>query len=300
MAILNFGSLNYDHVYNVENFVVGKETITASGYNVYLGGKGLNQTIAIARSGGNVWHAGCVQNGDVDMVAFLQENSVNASLILQKNQPSGHAIIQIDSKSQNSIIVYGGANVALSEADVDFVLGHFEKGDFLVLQNEINCLGYAVEKAHQKGMIIALTPAPINENLADVDFSKISYLLLNEVEGAYFADMQDFRGDDFGEIAKKLAEKFPTTHIVMTIGSKGVIYAFGEEMVRVAGRVVKAVDTTAAGDTFAGYFISMISHGMNVENALQTANVAASISVTRSGASPSIPRIQEVQEVLGK
>ena len=125
-------------------------------------------------------------------------------------------MIQVDKNAQNCILLFGGANQKLTEEFVDEVLADFEKGDILLLQNEVNKLPYIVDKAYEKGMQIALNPSPFNEKLNAVDMKKISIFLLNEVEGGQITGL-----DDPDEILEKLREMFPAAKIVLTLGKDG-------------------------------------------------------------------------------
>jgi len=295
MKVLNIGSLNLDYVYNVDHVILPGETEATGGRNVFLGGKGINQSMALAKAGACVYHGGLIGEDGQPFLDACEEYGVNAEFIRKTEGPTGHTIIQVDKHAQNSILLYGGANQKLTEAFVDEALAHFEKGDVLLLQNEVNLLPYIVDKAYEKGMQIALNPSPFNEKLDEVDMKKISIFLLNEVEGGQITGLKDP-----DEILAKMREMFPHAKIVLTLGKDGAKYAEGEEVYYQPIFKVEAVDTTAAGDTFTGYFLAGLIEGMPVPEILEMSAKASSIAVTREGAVPSIPYRAEVEEALKK
>ena len=178
MKVLNFGSLNIDYVYTVDHMVAAGETLASSGMNVFCGGKGLNQSIALARAGAPVFHAGMIgPEGGVLL------SGVDTRFIRMVEEKSGHTIIQVDRSGQNCILLYGGANRAVSQAFADGVLDFFEAGDVLLLQNEISCLDVIIDRAYEKQMTIVLNPSPYDGNLDACDLHKVSLFLLNEIEG---------------------------------------------------------------------------------------------------------------------
>lgn len=292
MRILNIGSLNIDHVYSVENFVRPGETISSIDMKDFFGGKGLNQSIALARAGAKVYHAGKVGHDGKALIECLKENGVNTDYIfVAESLPTGHAIIQVDKKGQNCIIIYAGANGDISENDIDEILSNFDKGDLLLLQNEISNLEYAIKKAHSLGMQMALNPSPITRQLASSDALKyVDWFILNEIEG------YEITGKKEGmEICHALKASYPDCRVVLTLGKKGCMYYDGKDCFSHGIYDVPVVDTTAAGDTFTGYFLACVSEGLSIEKGLELASKAASISVSRAGASPSIPDRNEVE-----
>lgn len=289
MKVLNFGSLNIDYVYSVDHMVTPGETLASYSMNTFCGGKGLNQSIALAKAGVPVYHAGLVGEEGAALLKACKEGGVNTEFIRMIPGKSGHTIIQVDKEGQNCILLFGGANQSVTAQYVDEVLSHFEKGDILLLQNEINMLDYIIDKAYDKGMMIILNPSPYNEALAVCDYSKISMFLLNEVEGA-----QVTGETEAGAILDKLKTIYPEARVVLTLGGDGSVYQYKEEKYRQGIYKVKAVDTTAAGDTFTGYFISSVIDGLPVPEGLSLAAKASAIAVSREGATASIPLREEV------
>lgn len=293
MKVLNIGSMNLDHVYQVDHIVQPGETEASFDMNVFLGGKGINQSMALAKAGVAVYHGGMIGEDGQPFLDACKEYGVNADHIKMIEGKTGHAIIQVDKNAQNCILLYGGANQKLTEAYVDEVLADFESGDILLLQNEVNQLPYIVDQAYAKGMQVALNPSPFNEKLKEVDLKKVSIFLLNEVEGGQITGLTDP-----DEILVKMREMFPNSKIILTLGGDGAKYAEGDVTYHQPIFKVQAVDTTAAGDTFTGYFLAGLIDGMAIPDILKMSAKASSIAVTRNGAVQSIPMKDEVLEAL--
>ncbi|MBE5935604.1 MAG: ribokinase [Lachnospiraceae bacterium] len=293
MKVLNIGSLNLDHVYKVDHIILPGETEATGGMEIFLGGKGINQSMALAKAGVDVYHGGMIGKDGQVFIDACKEHGVNSDYIRFIDGKTGHTIIQVDKNAQNSILLFGGANQRLTTEYVDEVLEHFEKGDILLLQNEVNLLPYIVDEAYKKEMVIALNPSPFNEALNEVDLTKVSIFLLNEVEGGQITGLSDP-----DEILTCMREKFPNAKIVLTLGKDGAKYAEGDKVYHQPIYKVKAVDTTAAGDTFTGYFLAGMIDGMDVKDILNMSAKASSIAVTREGAVQSIPLKDEVLKAL--
>ena len=294
MRILNFGSMNLDYVYQVDHFVSPGETLSTGSRTVKPGGKGLNQSIALARAGVPVWHAGCLGAGGEPLADLLAENGVDTSLLQPVDEMQGHTVIQVNPDGENCILLYGGSNRCVAEEQIDRTLASFSPGDWLIMQNEINMPGTIVDKAYARGMQIILNPSPFDAKLLDVDFGKLSWILINEVEAEQMTGTQD-PGKAWAELSRRL----PGISAVITLGSRGSI-AFaqgpaGTEIVRQNAVKVRAVDTTAAGDTFSGYFIAGLAAGKPLRECMAQAALAAAVSVTRAGAADSIPRQEELE-----
>ena len=295
MKVLCIGSMNLDHVYIMDHIVAPGETEAVKEIKNYLGGKGMNQSVALAKAGANIYHAGLIGPDGLVFLEACKEHGVKGEYIRQIDELTGHAIIQIDKNAQNCILLYGGANQKLDASYVDEVLAGFSAGDILLLQNEVNMLGYIVDKAYAKGMQIALNPSPFNEKLGEVDMTKISIFLVNEIEGGQITGLTEPK-----EILGKMKAMFPEAKIVLTLGKDGALYADKSSEFFQGVFPVKAVDTTAAGDTFTGYFLAGLSEGMEIPAVLKMSAKASSIAVTRAGAVPSIPLRKEVEEALAQ
>lgn len=293
MKVLNFGSLNLDYVYQVEHFVQPGETLSADSQAVNPGGKGLNQSIALAKAGAEVFHAGCLGLGGERLGELLQQNGVDTRFLQFADTLQGNAVIQVNREGQNCILLYGGSNQCVTEEQIESTLAYFSAGDWLVLQNEINKLPLIVEKACARGMRIALNPSPYNGKLNDVDFGKLSWLLANEVEAEQLSG-----SDKPEETWRLLHEQYPRLNLLVTLGGEGSVAFTESEAVRQAAFQVKAVDTTAAGDTYTGFFVAGLMEGRPLPDCMRRASLASSIAVTRPGAAGSIPTKEEVEQAL--
>lgn len=289
MKILNFGSLNLDYVYQVEHFVRPGETISSSDYQQFCGGKGLNQSIALACAGADTYHAGVIGSGGKILKDTLERYGVHTDYIIEKDCMNGHAVIQVDKSGQNCILLYGGSNLAVTENDIERALANFNAGDILVLQNEINALDTIIRSAHRHGLKIALNPSPISEELKKLPLEYISWFLLNEIEGAELTGETEPQ-----KILDILLSRYPNSAVVLTLGKDGVVYKDATTYAEHGIYKVDVKDTTAAGDTFTGYFIACTAQGLPIKTALEKASVASSFAVSRPGASNSIPFRKEV------
>ena len=290
MKMVVFGSLNIDKVYALEEFVRPGQTISAYGMEEFCGGKGFNQAIALRRAGNEVYFAGAVGQDGGMLLNTLDVNGINHDHIKVTDGATGHAIIQLDKKGSNCIIILAGANGEITEEDVESTLENLGEGDLIVLQNEISCVPYILRRAHEKGMIVAFNPSPYDAKIADCDLSCVDYLLVNEVEGSGMAGCTEPDA-----ILDTLHSRYPALNIVLTLGGEGSVYqAKNGERFTCGVHKVNAVDTTAAGDTFTGFFLSEILRHGDAQKALKVAAVAAGIAVSRKGAEPSIPMINEV------
>lgn len=289
MRILNFGSLNIDYVYRVDTFLKPGETKPAKSRSVFAGGKGLNQSLAIARAGLSVFHAGKIGEEGGFLVDTLQKGKVDTSLIVRSSVPTGHTIIQVDDSGRNCILLFGGANQDIEEAYIDTTLEKFEKSDILVLQNEISRIPMIIEKAKEKGLTIVMNPAPYTPSIQNYPLDSVNIFILNEIEAEGLSGSGNPR-----QAIEILAARFPNAQIVLTLGEEGALWAHKDQQLYQPAYKVKAVDTTAAGDTFTGYFIAGMVEGLETKQALDLAARAASICVTRPGAADSIPWRQEV------
>lgn len=295
MKILDFGSCNVDYVYDVEHIVRPGETLVAGRLSKFPGGKGLNQAIAIAKAGAKVYLAGCVGTDDTMLRPILEQAGVDVTNLLTVEEPTGHAIIQVNVQGENSIVICRGANGAVTEEYIDRVLGQFEEGDILLLQNEISNLLYLIEKAVKKGMKIILNPSPFESMLKSIDLKDLYCVMLNETEAMQWCDSQN--PYDFIEHVKAM---YPELSVVLTLGENGSLYLRGGEVYKQAAYKVSVVDTTAAGDTFTGYFAAGIYKNMEITEVLNYASAAAAITVSKKGAASSIPAWDEVAELVGK
>lgn len=291
---LNFGSLNQDMVYSVDHSVRPGETTASSKLEFFCGGKGLNQSIALAKAGARVFHSGCVGTDGDKLVAKLIENGVDASLVKKCDMPSGHAIIQVDKNGQNSILLFGGANNRISEKQIDEVLSNFESGDRIFLQNEINNIDKIISAASEKGMEIVFNPSPFGAEILSYPLDKIDWFIVNETEAHELT-----KESDPDKILSVFSEKYPSANVLLTLGSDGSLCRADGKTYRQEIFNVPVADTTAAGDTFLGFFFALLDD-LGIADALRYASAASAVAVSRNGASSSIPKLSEVKDFLNK
>lgn len=293
MKIYNFGSLNVDRVYGVEDFVRAGETILAKSLSFFPGGKGLNQTIALARAGANVYHVGCIGRDGGILKDTLVENQVPLTYVKELDADGGHTALQVSESGQNAIIVYSGTNHMLTENFVDEVMQRIEPGDYVLMQNEINLVPYIIRKAKEAGAQVALNPSPITKELMSYPLEMVDLFIVNEIEGEAVTGEKEPQ-----KILAAFREKYPHAKIVLTLGSEGSCYQ--DETTFAMQEIYKntVVDTTGAGDTYCGYLLTCLMEGVPVKEALHMATAASSIAVSRQGAAPSIPKREEVEAFL--
>jgi ribokinase len=256
---------------------------------VFPGGKGLNQSIALARSGSDVSHAGMVGADGEHLIRHLKDAGVNTDLISISDKPTGHTVIQVTPEGENSIMLYPGANREPDKAFVDRALAAFGAGDVLVLQNEVSCIAYAIGMSKARGMKAVFNPSPFSPEIFDYPLELVDIWLLNEIEGALLTGKESPAA-----MLETMGAMFPKSIAVITLGKDGVICRSPCGVYSHGCYSVDVRDTTAAGDTFTGYFISSITAGKGMAEALSLASAAAAISVSRQGASVSIPFLHEV------
>jgi len=289
LTIYNFGSLNIDHVYRIDHCAGPGETVPCYDFTMYAGGKGANQSIAIARAGGVVAHVGKVGYDGLWMIENMKQDGIDTSNVFSSTKATGHAIVLVDKFGQNQIIIYGGTNHEITRDEIDTVIGKCSDGDLVLLQNEINNNKYIIECAAEAGLQIIFNPAPMSKDIFSLDLDCIDMFIINRGEG------QVLSGETEPEkIVDAILQKYNKSRVVLTLAENGALYADTERQIKIPGCKVDVVDTTGAGDTFIGYLIALMQKGYAIEKCLETANRAAALSVTRKGASTSIPLIREV------
>jgi ribokinase len=285
--------MNIDYVYSVDHIVKPGETISSTKLELFCGGKGLNQSIALARAGAPVCHAGMIgPDGDM-LLRTCEENGVDTHYVQSSHERSGHAIIQVDPSGENCIVLHGGANQIIEKQYVDTVLNDFGEGDYLLVQNELNMVGYIIDTAYKRGMTVVLNPSPYNEAIKQWDLRKVTLFLINEIEGGQITG-----NSNPDEILHTMRRQYPDAMVVLTHGKGGAVFQEGDFILTQCSFETTVVDTTAAGDTFTGYYLASIIRGMSKLEALKMASYAASLAVSQKGASLSIPYWQEVETGL--
>lgn len=289
-SVINIGSINIDHVYRVDHQVRPGETLAAERYELFPGGKGLNQSIALARAGAEVAHVGKVGADGLWLIEELKACGVDTTGVLKGSRPTGHAVIQVSSRGENGIVIYGGANRELDSEQVVEALNRVSTGGFLLVQNETNGIAEFIRAGFDRGLQVVFNPAPMDNDISSYPLEKVRWFIINETEG------EALTGETApDEILSVMTQRFPAAETVLTLGNKGLIYAGREGRIRIPPHPVTVVDTTAAGDTFIGYFLGALIRDVRLETALMKANAVAAICVTRLGASSSIPDLAEVR-----
>lgn len=293
MRVLNIGSINTDHVYEVDHFARPGETLVSLSYHIFAGGKGFNQSVALARAGAITLHAGKVGKDAAWLLMRLKQEGVDTTHTVVGDATTGHAIIQVVPGGDNAIVLCGGANRQISEADVTSALSSCTAEDLLLLQNETSSVALAMQSAHERGMRIAFNPAPMSADVHHYPLELVDIFVLNETEA------EGLTGEtDPADVCAKMRHLFPRAATVLTQGSKGAIYFDADSMHYEPALPVIAVDTTAAGDTFIGFFLAELMKTGDPAKALAQGCRAAAICVTRAGASESIPSRQELELFL--
>jgi ribokinase len=294
MAVYNFGSINIDHVYQVPHFVTPGETLSSSDYHCVLGGKGANQSVACAKAGIDTHHVGAIHESNASMLDAMTQAGVDIQFVnVQSETASGHAIIQVNSEGENAIFLFAGANHLLNEASISEALSSASSSDWVLLQNETNAIGDVINHAFAAGIPVAFNPAPMTDDVRNLPLDKVTLLIVNEVEA-----MQLTQSESIEDAKQALVGMSAHTQILLTLGKKGVCYLYQSTRIEVPAFSVDAVDTTAAGDTFIGFFLAQFAQGRPIEDALRLASAASAIGVTRQGAVPSIPSLIEVETFL--
>ena len=302
MRVFVLGSVNIDRVYKLDHIVVPGETETASSFDLYPGGKGFNQTTALAKAGALVALVGAVGADGSWLLVPLREAGADTARVSTIGSTTGHAVIQVDKNGSNCIFIYPGANGRITNAQLVAGLSYAHPGDVFLVQNETSCVAEGIRLAKEKRMTVALNPSPFDEQgrrgCFEPSADLVDLFLVNEIEAAGLAGLP--AGSDPGAALVALRIKYRDARFVVTMGEKGAISSGpgGAAPVSVPAFKVDAVDTTAAGDTFTGYYLAAISRGASEEEALKRAAAAAAIAVTRPGAAPSVPDKKEVDSFL--
>lgn len=289
--IFNLGSINIDRVYFVDHITQPGETIHAKRSRLFAGGKGANQSIALARAGADVLHIGCIGSDDLWLMQHLASAGVDVSNILRTDLPTGQALIQVAADGENAIVVYGGANLAIESMQVEQALMLAGRDDVLLLQNEVNDGLAWMQAGLSRGLKVWLNPAPMEQAIADWPLHQLAGLVLNEYEACALTG-ESSHSDAFASLVKQ----YRKTMVVLTRGAEGASLGYKGKVYEASPPVVEVVDTTAAGDTFIGYLIAELLSGSKPQPALELACHAAALSVSREGAGKSIPTRDEVNQ----
>jgi ribokinase len=288
--VLNFGSINVDHVYTVEHFVRPGETLSCDAYRQFAGGKGLNQSIALAQAGACVFHAGKVGVADIWLKTLMEDKGVDTRFVETINGPSGHAIIQVNSTGENAIMIVGGANQLMSAADAQRIVADFGPDDFALVQNEVNAVPEIIRSAKARGMTIVFNSAPMNPQVLSYPLELVDILVVNETEAhSLTGEIEPYA------IYEIFSHRYPNIALVLTLGHKGAVYFDSQVRFHQPAETVHVVDSTGAGDTFIGFFLAELIKTNAPKIALAYATRAAALSVMRQGAADSIPNRRELE-----
>ncbi len=291
--IINFGSINIDHVYRVPRFVQPGETLTSTDLNTGLGGKGANQSVAIARAGGHVLHFGQLGKADSWALDVMQQTGVDIDYIKLVEQASGHAIIQVDNQGENAILLHGGANQSCDLSVFEKLLDTTKPISYLLLQNECDGLAAAIDMALARDIKVVLNPAPMSASIKTLPLDKLDTLIVNQTEAQALSGCAEAV-----DSVAYFKRHYPNTRVVLTLGSEGVMLTHQDEQIRLPAYPVSVLDTTGAGDTFVGYLLRALVEDCSNTEALKQASAAAALAVTRSGAIDAIPTQQDVHHFL--
>lgn len=296
--VVVIGSLNMDLVTRAPRLPKGGETLIGHSFATVSGGKGANQAVAAARLGAQVAMVGCVGNDDygVQLRDALLAEQIDCQAVSTVADSSGVALIVVDDNSQNAIVIVAGANGAMTPAVIDRFDAVLQAADVIICQLEIPdaTVGHALKRARALGKTVILNPAPASRPLPADWYAAIDYLIPNESEAAALSglpvDSLEAAESAAGQLIAMGAGK-----VIITLGAQGSLFANGKGFEHFPAPKVKAVDTTAAGDTFVGGFAAALASGKSEAEAIRYGQVAAALSVTRAGAQPSIPTMSDVQ-----
>ena len=291
--ILNFGSLNIDHVFRVDTFVQPGETKTTKSQRINPGGKGLNQSIALAKAGARVQHAGLLGRDGEMLRDAMSESGVDLSLLRPTEALSGSAVIEVTDDGQNRILLYGGSNRLLTEEQVRDALDTLEPGDIVLLQNETNLVGEIIREASARGLRPVLNAAPSDASVLRYPLNELSWLIVNEIEGALIAGCEEP-----SDIFETLCARYPECGILLTLGSEGAMCRGCGKKLRIGVCTVRPVDTTAAGDCFIGFFLYGLTSGLSLEQTLRLSTAASALCIQSEGAAGSIPLFRQVRDAF--
>ncbi|ELJ5855068.1 ribokinase [Enterobacter kobei] len=297
------GSINADHILNLESFPAPGETVTGNQYQVAFGGKGANQAVAAGRSGANIAFIACTGDDDTGERVRKQLASDNidiAPVSVVAGESTGVALIFVNAEGENVIGIHAGANAALTTACVEAQRALIGGAEALLMQLEspVESVLAAAKIAHENHTTVVLNPAPARV-LSDELLALVDIITPNETEAEKLTGIRVENDDDAARAAKVLHEKGIGT-VIITLGSRGVWASVNGEGRRVPGFRVKAIDTIAAGDTFNGALVTALLEGKVMDDAIRFAHAAAAIAVTRKGAQPSVPWRKEIDEFLSQ
>lgn len=289
MKFINFGSMHIDFVYHVKQIVKARETLSVLEHTTNLGGKGLNQSVALARAGAKVSHVGIIGNDGAELKTTLINNGICTEHVTSLEQPNGHAVIQVNSEGDNTILIFGGTNQKYTPELIEQALASSEPDDIVLVQNQINDVPRIIEQAKNHKRKIIFNLAPVSPNMAYYPLEYVDVFVLNQRQGNLLTQQE--KPD---AILATLQRRYPQAAFVLTMGQKGVKFVDNHRRFTIPAERVPAIDTNAGGDTFVGYFLARWHLGDSIEHSLELACRAAALCITRKGAATSVPHLCEI------
>lgn len=300
--ILVIGSLNMDFVIEVSKMPLPGQTILGKDFKLVPGGKGANQAYAMGKLGAKTSMIGAIGNDEYGEKLLENLNSVNVNIdgiIKLENENTGCAFINVDENAENSIVVIGGANVRITKEMIDANFKLIEQAEIIVMQLEIplDVVEYIAQKAKKEGKLIILDPAPALRGLSKEILSNIDIIKPNETEIQIISGMEIKSEEDIIKAAKSLIEK-GVKNVIVTLGGAGSLLVTKDSEKKFSSPKVKAIDTTAAGDTFTAGLAKSLLEGKSIEESIKFGHIASAIAVTRKGAQTSIPSLEDIDEFI--
>jgi ribokinase len=297
------GSINADHILNIEQFPQPGETVIGKQYTVAFGGKGANQAVAAGRAGADISFIACVGEDDIGerVRKQLASDDIDTSPVEAiSGATTGVALIFVNAEGENVIGIDAGANKAVTPEYLNRYQQNIIEASALLMQLEspLETVIAAAKLAKQHNTQVILNPAPACDLPAEL-LSLVDIITPNETEAERLTGVQVNNNDDAARAAKVLHEKGIDT-VIITLGSKGVWLSQKGEGKQIVGFRVKAIDTIAAGDTFNGALVTSLLEGKSMESSVRFAHAAAAIAVTRPGAQPSVPWRHEIDDFLAR
>jgi len=284
MAIWNLGSINADLVYSVPHIPAPGETLSSTGRATFMGGKGANMSVAIARAGSRVNHIGALGPDGGWALQRLMEYGVDTRHIAQIETATGHAVIMVDTHGENAILLHAGSNGEVPQTALQTAMSEAQTGDWFVTQNETNLQRTGASLAKKMGLKVAYAAAPFSAERVQAVLAHLDFLILNEIEAQQLTDATGKTPDALG-----------VRDVVVTLGGDGADWFGVDGKQHFDAIPVTPIDTTGAGDTFTGYLLAGLDQGMPMAQAIALATKAGALMVTRKGTADAIPDLSEVR-----
>ncbi|WP_300584293.1 ribokinase [Marivita sp.] len=287
MAVYNLGSINADLFYQVPHLLAPGETLASTEHSRGLGGKGANMSVAIARAAARAVHIGAVGSDGRWAVERLLEYGVDTRNIVELDVPTGHAVIMVDDHGENAILLYPGANRALTETHIASALAVATEADTFVFQNETSAQIEGATLASSKGMRVVYAAAPFDAHSVEAVLPMLDILVMNAIEAQQLTDALGVALTDL-----------PVRDVIVTLGGDGCRWVNTDDGTdkTFPAIPVTPVDTTGAGDTFTGFLVAGLDRGLPMEQAISLGQQAGAIMVTRHGTADVIPDLKDIED----